>query len=118
MKSEASAWLPIHIPEATHAAALPAAPFDGVMTPPATGVGVQVWPAHLPAGARWLPYSAQPTQAAPALIPPIAVQPPAPRHSAPRQPMPLHFWRRLLVAATGSLFIGVGIGVVGGLLTR
>ena len=63
---------------------------------------VNVWPAQLPPGARWLPYSPEPVRTSASSLPPIAPPP-----SVARRPTPLVFWRLLLAA---GLAAGVLVG--------
>ncbi|TMF72918.1 MAG: hypothetical protein E6I13_00370 [Chloroflexi bacterium] len=79
----------------------------------ASEVDVNVWPAHLPPGARWLPYQARRAQQ-PGPAPP----PPAPRapRAAARPTLSMRYWRVLLAAAVGAGLIGIGGGMVLGFL--
>ena len=72
---------------------------------------VNVWPAQLPPGARWLPYSLEPVRTSASSLPPIA--PPA---SVARRPAPLVFWRLLLAAGLAAGFVGVLGGMAAGVL--
>ena len=74
----------------------------------------QVWPASLPPGARWLPYSSEPARH------PYTLQPPASTPAAtippPRPRWPAYYWRRLLVVSAGAALVGVGGGMLVGVL--
>jgi hypothetical protein len=110
MKLQASAWLPVQVSEPTEAEHALQAAFEAKGTRTATAVEMHVWPAHLPAGARWLPYSAEPSRVSTTFVAPA----PAPvAEPAPRQPLPIHFWRLLLLAALGAALMGIlgGLGV-------
>lgn len=111
MKAQTSAWLPIQVAEPTDVERAPGA-FDAMelMSATATTAEPHVWPAHLPAGARWLPYSAQPARVSPTFEPLPAPQP------APRPPLPLHFWRLLLAAMLGAGLFGILGGLAAGML--
>ncbi|TMB78148.1 MAG: hypothetical protein E6J46_06830 [Chloroflexi bacterium] len=73
---------------------------------------VNVWPAQLPPGARWLPYSPEPVRTSASNLPPIA-PPPA---SVVRRPTPLVFWRLLLAAGLAAGFVGVLGGMAAAVL--
>ncbi len=74
---------------------------------------MNVWPAHLPPGARWLPYQARRAQH-------LAPAPPPPAARAPRAAswptLSMRYWRVLLAAAVGAGLIGIGGGMVLGFL--
>ena len=72
---------------------------------------VNVWPAQLPPGARWLPYSPEPVRTSASSLPPIAPPP-----SVARRPTPLVFWRLLLAAGLAAGFVGVLGGMGAGVL--
>ncbi|TMB42248.1 MAG: hypothetical protein E6J53_09915 [Chloroflexi bacterium] len=74
---------------------------------------LRLWPAHLPPGARWLPYSPELVRASPALRPPAS---PAAPIAAARQLWPIPYWRLLLVASLGAGLIGIGGGMILGFL--
>ena len=78
---------------------------------PATRDELDVWPAHLPPGARWLPYQArhQPASTAPPAEPP---EPSAAFWST----LSRRYWRVLLAAAAGAGLIGIGGGMFAGLV--
>jgi hypothetical protein len=108
MKLQASAWLPVQVSEPTEAEHALHAAFEAKGTQAATALEMHVWPAQLPAGARWLPYSAEPRRDSTPFVAPAPVAEPA-----PRQPLPIHFWRLLLLAALGAALMGIlgGLGV-------
>ena len=73
---------------------------------------VDVWPAKLPPGARWLPYQLRSHQPA---LPPAPPAPPTPS-TAFWPTLSRRYWRVLLAAAAGAGLIGIGGGIVVGLL--
>ena len=73
---------------------------------------LRVWPADLPAGARWLPYSAEPAQQS---VAPSVPQVPAPQDEPPRRTT-IPFWRLLLVASITAGFVGILGGTAVGLI--
>ena len=73
---------------------------------------LRVWPANLPSGARWLPYSPEPTQQWPAAPPPQMTEP----AEEPRRRMAIPFWRLLLVASITAGFVGILGGTAVGLI--
>jgi len=72
---------------------------------------VNVWPAQLPPGARWLPKSPEPVRTSASSLPPIAPPP-----SVARRPTPLVFWRLLLAAGLAAGFVGILGGMAAGVL--
>jgi hypothetical protein len=80
--------------------------------PPGHVASLYVWPAQLPAGARWLPYRAEPAEESESSVP-LA---PAPLSAAPLPRVRLHVWRVLVVAAVGGGLLGIVGGIVAGLL--
>lgn len=78
----------------------------------------QLWPATLPPGAKWLPYSVQ----APAAVtaPPAERVPPAPPapQRAPFVLLPREYWRLLLAAGLIAGLVGIiggaGLGIIFG----
>ena len=79
---------------------------------------MNVWPANLPSGARWLPYSVEPARkystSLPPMLPirPAATRPatfPAKRGSSDRVSM--SYWRLVLAAVIGAGLIGIGGGM-------
>ena len=79
---------------------------------------VDLWPANLPPGARWLPYQPRRHQSAlPAAppLPPTAPVPPAPSTTF-WSTLSRRYWRVLLAAAAGAGLIGIGGGMAVGLL--
>lgn len=75
---------------------------------------VYVWPANLPSGARWLPYSAEPIRPAPTLAPPAPT--PAPAVPATGRRLPPSYWQRLVVISFAAGLIGIGGGMLVGML--
>jgi hypothetical protein len=108
MKLQTSAWLPVQVSEPTEAEHALQGAFEAKGTRAAAAAEMHVWPAHLPAGARWLPYSAEPRRDPATFVAPAPVV-----EAAPRQPLPIHFWRLLLLAALGAALMGIlgGLGV-------
>jgi hypothetical protein len=73
---------------------------------------MRVWPANLPALARWLPYSPETARQSPVQLP---QQVPA-RIDEPQRRMKIPFWRLLLVASITAGFVGILGGTAVGLL--
>ena len=67
-----------------------------------------MWPAELPSGARWLPYSVEPTRFQPPIRP--AASPPA-TFPAKRGSVPMNYWRLVLAAVIGAGLLGIGGGM-------
>ena len=71
-----------------------------------------VWPANLPSGARWLPYSPEPRPQPPASLPYMTSAPAPPiAAAAPRRRIPANFWQLLVAAVVGAGLIGIGGGM-------
>jgi len=70
-----------------------------------------VWPAELPSGARWLPYSIEPARKYSPSPPirPAAAQPAT--FPAKRGSVPMNYWRLVLAAVIGAGLIGIGGGM-------
>ena len=79
--------------------------------PSATAQDLNVWPANLPAGARWLPYPELSREATTYVAPIYA--PPAP---ALQWRLPIGYWRWLGLAVIGAGLIGIFGGMAFGLL--
>ena len=73
------------------------------MLPSASALDLSVWPAHLPPGARWLPYNAEPAREPAPFLPP-ALPVPVP---GPGRRLPIPFWRFLLVVVIVAGFVGI-----------
>ena len=73
---------------------------------------LRVWPANLPALARWLPYSPETSRESPVQLP---QQVPA-RIDEPQRRMTIPFWRLLLVASITAGFVGILGGTAVGLI--
>ena len=75
-----------------------------------------VWPANLPAGARWLPYQPRRDKPDSSMTPPES----PPRPSTPitrfRPTLSRHSWRVVLAATAGAGLIGLGGGMFVGLV--
>ena len=76
---------------------------------------LNVWPAELPSGARWLPYSIEPARKYSTSLP---IRPAAPhparfaRHLPHKWGSPYFpFWRLVLAAVIGAGLIGIGGGM-------
>lgn len=68
---------------------------------------MKVWPAELPAGARWLPYSVEPPRHYSTSLPPMTPIRPG---SLPTR-VPVNYWRLVLAAVIGAGLIGIGGGM-------
>ena len=73
---------------------------------------LRVWPANLPAGARWLPYNPEAAREQAVPLPP---QTPAPVDE-PGHRRTIPFWRLLLVASITAGFVGILGGTAVGLI--
>ena len=73
---------------------------------------LRVWPANLPAGARWLPYNPEPAREPARPFPPQAPAPP----DEPERRSTIPFWRLLLVASITAGFVGILGGTAIGLI--
>jgi hypothetical protein len=78
-------------------------------TQSAQPLDLRVWPAHLPSGARWLPYNPEAARReSPTLaLPPVEV---------PRRRLAIPFWRLLVAASIGAGFLGILGGMAVGLV--
>jgi hypothetical protein len=76
------------------------------------GLDSPVWPANLPAGARWLPYNPEPMRVSPTFLTPVL---PAPAPARGRR-LPMPYWRLLAVAAVVAGLVGILGGILAGMI--
>jgi hypothetical protein len=83
---------------------------------PGSNDDMRVWPANLPALARWLPYSPETARQSPVQLPQQLPQQMPARIDETQRRMKIPFWRLLLVASITAGFVGILGGTALGLL--